>query len=133
MQDLPPPLMRSISWDQGIETARHLAPIEKLGAPVYFCDSRSPWQRVCNETANGLLRDYCPKSVSFANHLPAHLLVGEHELNQRPRIVLQDRCPAELFTALLASKSSLVLRRWLEPTLPTADQFSVAVDIDEGA
>lgn len=40
MQDLPPELMRSITWDQGTEMARHLAIADKLGAPVYFCDSR---------------------------------------------------------------------------------------------
>ena len=49
MQDLPPTLMRSITWDQGTEMARHLATTDKLGAPVYFCDSRSPWQRGSNE------------------------------------------------------------------------------------
>jgi IS30 family transposase len=111
MQDLPPVLMRSITWDQGTEMARHLATTEKLGAPVYFCDSRSPWQRGSNENTNGLLRDYFPKGVSLANHLPAHLLAVEHELNHRPRIVLQDRCPADLFAALLASTGPSVLRR----------------------
>ncbi|MDT5139073.1 MAG: hypothetical protein QOD58_3335, partial [Mycobacterium sp.] len=40
---------RSITWDQGTEMARHLATTAKLGAPVYFCDSRSPWQRGSNE------------------------------------------------------------------------------------
>jgi transposase, IS30 family len=49
MQDLPPGLIRSITWDQGTEMARHLATTDKLGAPVYFCDSRSPWQRGTNE------------------------------------------------------------------------------------
>ncbi|ASL07794.1 transposase [Mycobacterium intracellulare subsp. chimaera] len=49
MKDLPPTLMRSITWDQGTEMARHLATTDKLGAPVYFCDSRSPWQRGTNE------------------------------------------------------------------------------------
>jgi IS30 family transposase len=50
MQDLPPALMRSITWDQGTEMARHLATTDKLGAPVYFCDSRSPWQRGRRQT-----------------------------------------------------------------------------------
>jgi IS30 family transposase len=111
MQDLPPALMRSITWDQGTEMARHLATTEKLGAPVYFCDSRSPWQRGSNENTNGLLRDYFPKGVSLANHLPAHLSAVERELNHRPRMVLQDRCPADLFAALLASTGLSVLRR----------------------
>jgi IS30 family transposase len=111
MQDLPPALMRSITWDQGTEMARHIATADKLRAPVYFCDSRSPWQRGSNENTNGLLRDYFPKGVSLANHPATHLLAVEHELNRRPRKVLQDRCPAELFTTLLASKSPSVLRR----------------------
>lgn len=53
MQDLPPELMRSITWDQGGAMARHLASADKLGAPVYFCGSRSPWQRGTNENTNG--------------------------------------------------------------------------------
>ncbi|MBS1696697.1 MAG: IS30 family transposase [Actinobacteria bacterium] len=105
MQDLPSALMRSITWDQGTEMARHLATADKLGAPVYFCDSRSPWQRGSNENTNGLLRDYFPKGVTLINHSPEHLLAVEEELNNRPRMVLQDRCPTELFTALLASES----------------------------
>lgn len=111
MQDLPAELMRSITWDQGTEMARHLATTDKLGAPVYFCDSRSPWQRGSNENTNGLLRDYFPKGVSLANHSASHLLDVEHELNHRPRMVLQDRCPADLFATLLASTKSSVLRR----------------------
>lgn len=71
MQDLPPALMRSITWDQGTEMARHLATTDKLGAPVYFCDSRSPWQRGSNENTNGLLRDYFPKGVTLTGHTPA--------------------------------------------------------------
>ena len=60
MADLPAALLRSITWDQGTEMARHLMIAQALGAPIYFCDSRSPWQRGSNENANGLLRDYFP-------------------------------------------------------------------------
>lgn len=111
MQDLRPLLMRSITWDQGTEIARHLTTTDKLGAPVYFCDSRSPWQRGSNENTNGLLRDYFPKGVSLAKHTPQHLLAVEDELNHRPRMVLGDRCPADLFDALLTSQNPSVLRR----------------------
>jgi IS30 family transposase len=62
--------------------------------------------------SNGLLlRQYFPKGTDLSIHTPAHLLSVEKELNQRPRIVLNDRTPAELFAALLASNSSAVLRR----------------------
>jgi transposase, IS30 family len=111
LADLPPALLRSITWDQGTEMARHLTITRTLGAPVYFCDSHSPWQRGSNENMNGLLRDYFPKGTDLAAHPPQHLLAVEDELNNRPRRILGDRAPADLFAALLASESQPVLRR----------------------
>jgi IS30 family transposase len=60
---------------------------------------------------NGLLRDYFPKGTDLSTHSPEHLMAVENELNSRPRRVLNDQAPAELFAALLASKSPSVLRR----------------------
>ena len=111
MGSLPGGLFRSITWDQGTEMARHATITKSLGAPVYFCDSHSPWQRGSNENMNGLLRDYFPKGTDLKAHTPQHLLAVENELNNRPRLVLNDRTPAELFEALLASKNPSVLRR----------------------
>jgi transposase, IS30 family len=91
--------------------ARHLTITATLGAPVYFCDSRSPWQRGSNENTNGLLRDYFPKGTDLRAHSAEHLLAVENELNNRPRRVLNDRSPATLFTALLASPNQSALRR----------------------
>lgn len=103
MADLPPSMVRSITWDQGTEMARHLTITSTLGTPVYFCDSRSPWQRGSNENTNGLLRDYFPKGTDLSSHSPEHLRAVENQLNARPRQVLNDRSPAEVFTALVAS------------------------------
>lgn len=49
MDDLPPDLLRSITWDQGTEMARHTEIAQSLRTTIYFCDSRSPWQRGSNE------------------------------------------------------------------------------------
>jgi IS30 family transposase len=76
MANLPAALLRSITWDQGTEMARHLTIARSLGAPVYFCDSRSPWQRGSNENTNGLLRDYFPKGSDLSAHSAQHLLAG---------------------------------------------------------
>jgi IS30 family transposase len=109
--DLPAGLVKSITWDQGTEMARHRAITASLGIPVFFCDSHSPWQRGSNENTNGLLRDYFPKGTELGKHSPKHLAAVEDEINQRPRITLQDRAPAELFTSLLASLNHQVLQR----------------------
>ena len=77
---------------------------------VYFCDPRSPWQRGSNENTNGLLRQYFPKSTDLSRHTPADLARVEHELNRRPRMILADRTPAELFDELLASPNHPPLR-----------------------
>lgn len=111
MGDLPAGLLRSITWDQGTEMARHLTITSSLGMPIYFCDSRSPWQRGSNENTNGLLRDYFPKGTDLSVHSAQHLRAVENELNNRPRLVLNDQAPAVMFQSLLASKSPSVLRR----------------------
>ncbi len=61
MGDLPPGLVRSITWDQGTEMAPHVETAKSLGAPVYFCDSHSPWQRGSNENTNGPL--HCSETI----------------------------------------------------------------------
>ena len=111
MSDLPAHLLRSITWDQGTEMARHTDIAAELGIAVFFCDSHSPWQRGSNENTNGLLRDYFPKGTDLSVHSRDHLTAVEDELNSRPRMVLGDRTPADLFTALLASEPSPVLQR----------------------
>ena len=69
---------------------------------VYFCDSRSPWKRGSNENANGCYANI-PQGTSLNTYTPDHLRAVEYEINNRPRYTLEDRSPAELFTALLTS------------------------------
>ncbi|MEV5070132.1 IS30 family transposase [Microbacterium sp. LMI12-1-1.1] len=110
LNELPPPLRRTVTWDQGTEMARHLEITQATGTRIYFCDSGSPWQRGSNENTNGLLRQYFPKSTDLSLHSARDLAHVENELNRRPRITLGDRTPADLFATLLASQNHPSLR-----------------------
>ncbi|WES65633.1 IS30 family transposase [Microbacter sp. GSS18] len=110
LNELPPPLRRTLTWDQGTEMARHLDVTADTGTRIFFCDAASPWQRGSNENMNGLLRQYFPKSTNLAVHTPRDLARVENELPDRPRITLHDRAPADLFATLLASENHPRLR-----------------------
>lgn len=62
MSDLPPALLRSITWDQGSGIAGHSAITAAWGVPVYFCDSRLPWQRGSNENTTDSCGTTFPKA-----------------------------------------------------------------------
>jgi IS30 family transposase len=99
---LPAALRRTLTWDQGIELARHAEITIAADLPVYFCDPHSPWQRGSNENTNGLLRQYFPKGTNLAVHDADHLAEIADRLNGRPRKTLGFKTPAEALTRLLS-------------------------------
>ncbi|MBC3190679.1 IS30 family transposase [Pseudonocardia sp. C8] len=99
---LPEMLRRSLTWDQGIEMARHGEISIATGLPIYFCDPHSPWQRGSNENTNGLLRQYFPKGTDLSRHSAEHLAAVAAELNARPRKTLGWDSPAEAMARLLS-------------------------------
>ncbi|MGH3164032.1 MAG: IS30 family transposase [Streptosporangiaceae bacterium] len=105
VKGMPANLLKSITWDQGIEMARHAALTLKTNIPVYFAHAHSPWERGTNENTNGLLREYFPKGTDITGDIN-YLNAVADELNGRPRAILGFRTPAEVFAELLLADDS---------------------------
>jgi transposase, IS30 family len=101
MSALPTWFAKTLTWDRGIEMARHADITATTGIAVYFADPRCPQQRPSNENTNGLLRQYMPKGTDLSVHTRADLDVIAEELNNRPRKRLDFLTPAEVFAKLL--------------------------------
>ncbi|HDK8696495.1 TPA: IS30-like element ISAhy3 family transposase, partial [Aeromonas hydrophila] len=93
---LPRKLRQSLTWDRGMELAKHLEFTANTGVKVYFCDPQSPWQRGTNENTNGLIRQYFPKKTCLAQYSQQELDKVAAQLNSRPRKTLKFKTPKEV-------------------------------------
>ncbi len=100
---LPASLRCSLTWDRGLEMAKHKSFTVATNVKVYFCDPQSPWQRGTNENTNGLLRQYFPKRTDLSGYTQAELDQVALRLNQRPRKTLGFETPASRLQVSVAS------------------------------
>jgi IS30 family transposase len=98
---LPKRMKKSLTWDRGMELAKHAELTRKTNIPVYFCDPQSPWQRGTNENTNSLIRQYFPKKTCLARHSQKQLDDVAEQLNERPRKVINFMTPMEAWKTLL--------------------------------
>ena len=102
IEKMPAELRKTVTWDQGIEMAKHRDISIATGIDIYFCDPHSPWQRGTNENTNGLLRQYFPKGTDLSGYHPDYLEFVADKLNDRPRKRLDAATPREAIHQLLS-------------------------------
>ncbi|MBN9232127.1 MAG: IS30 family transposase [Legionella sp.] len=101
IMELPNQLKKSLTWDRGMELAKHKKFTIDTEVKVYFCDPQSPWQRGTNENTNRLLRQYMPKKTDLGIHSQFDLDRIARELNERPRKTLNFLSPADKLNEVL--------------------------------
>lgn len=77
--------LKTITTDNGKEFSAHEIISEALGVDVFFTDPYSSWQKGAIENANGLIRQYIPKKVSFNDYDDKDIKDIEEKINRRPR------------------------------------------------
>jgi IS30 family transposase len=102
IRKLPASLRRSLTWDRGLEMAKHKTFTVATNVKVYFCDPQSPWQRGTNENTNRLLRQYFPRRTDLSGYAQSELDAIAMRLNQRPRKTLGFETPASRLRASVA-------------------------------
>ena len=99
---VPGALRKTLTYDQGSEMAQHALLTEQLQIAVYFADAHSPWQKGAIEHANGILRQYLPRSADLGKFSQAQLDEIAQRVNDRPREILGWRTPNEAYATMLA-------------------------------
>ena len=90
-------VVKSITFDNGLEFAAHEIIAKKLECKIFFADPYSSYQRGTNENTNGLIRQYFPKGSNFDYYTTLDVRNAMNCLNNRPRKRLGFYKPSELF------------------------------------
>lgn len=92
--------LKTITTDNGKEFSAHEIISEALGVDVFFTDPYSSWQKGAIENANGLIRQYISKKVSFNDYDDKDIKDIEEKINRRPRKKLGFETPIERFSKI---------------------------------
>lgn len=98
LAELPYFARLSITFDNGLEFARHTVLKRFMGIETYFCDKHSPWQKGQVEQMNSMLHRYLPKNTNLKEVSYEQIEMIQNKLNNRPRKCLGFKTPAEAFS-----------------------------------
>jgi IS30 family transposase len=103
--------VHTLTFDNGKEFARHETLAKELNCHTYFAKPYHSWERGQNENANGLLRQYFPKTIGFLRSLNSRCSKRFTNSTQDPGKAWDLKPPMRSFAsslALMLKKSSLM-------------------------
>ena len=89
--------VKSITTDNGTEFACHEMIGKSLGVTICFADPYASWQKGAIENANGLIRQYVPKTETLEHVSHQQITKYSKKINIRPRKKLEFKTPHECF------------------------------------
>ncbi len=93
--------IHTITTDNGLEFACHEMISKYTGASIFFAEPYSSWQKGAIENANGLIRQYIPKSADFSTITQQQITKFMTKINMRPRERLGFKTPLECFYEII--------------------------------
>lgn len=100
-ESLPKDLVKSITFDNGTEFARHMDLAKFLKVQTYFCDTYASWQKGGIENMNGRFRKDLPRStdIKAMTDNDFQQIILNH--NMTPRKCLKAKSPIETLASHL--------------------------------
>ena len=95
--------IKTITSDNGVEFAKHLAIAATLNAMYYFADPYSSYQRGSNEHVNGMIRRFFPKGTDFALVTEKELQAAISKINHLPRKIHNGKTAHEVYYGISRS------------------------------
>ena len=89
--------VKTLTFDNGSEFARHENIAVALKAKTYFAHPYSSWERGVNENTNGLLRQFFPKKTDLTMVTDKEVEYAVNNLNNRPRKTRGYLTPNQMF------------------------------------
>ena len=103
IDSVPGDLMKTITFDNGSENAKHTELQKQFGIDTYFCKPFASWQKGSVENVNKLLRRYLPRDTDLDRLTDPDLTEIQERLNNRPRKRLGYKTPNEVIANYLHS------------------------------
>jgi IS30 family transposase len=100
LSGLPPHLLKTITYDNGLENALHELTNSMLGTKSYFCKPYHSWEKGSIENRNGILRRYFPKKHNWQLTTQSKINKVLIKINSTPMKCLGYKTPNEVFANL---------------------------------
>lgn len=95
--------VKSITFDNGTEFAKHYILRKDHNIMTYFCDVYASWQKGSVERANRLIRRFLPRTIPLSEVSQRLVQEVQESINQIPRKCLNYLTPQEVVSGALSS------------------------------